>query len=319
MIHVDFRRQEFARLRRFVLLKLGSNKQLGVTRPSPGNASHHAARARHGGDAASASCGHCRPRARRRSEGSRPERARQRPWHWASSRAQRGRCEAEAWQGPSVGNARALSAWPRKGSRSKAEGRWRTGRATAWHAPLAHAGRRCPSWATATRRARSGRTERRTSRRSSSRAGWRSRTEARSRRGEGAAYAWRARGPGHRGGPRGPRSSARAVSPRARSQTPRSASACPAERHPRHLRAQTSGSPKAFGGEIVYHGKQGFTTTGEVDAASCTEASCGQEVLDGFVTCLEAKEHAAVTHAGLRGVRRAGRRSRRSRAEARGA
>ena len=53
--------------------------------------------------------------------------------------------------------------------------------------------------------------------------------------------------------------------------------------------------------------------------AEATPAATRQEILDGFVACLEAKEHAAVRHAGLRGDRRAGRRSRRCRAEARGA
>jgi len=53
--------------------------------------------------------------------------------------------------------------------------------------------------------------------------------------------------------------------------------------------------------------------------AEATPAAKRQEILDGFVACLEAKEHAAVRHAGLRGDRRAGRRSRRCRAETRGA
>ncbi len=48
--------------------------------------------------------------------------------------------------------------------------------------------------------------------------------------------------------------------------------------------------------------------------AEATPAATRQEILDGFVACLEAKEHAAVRHAGLRGDRRAGRRSRRCRA-----
>ena len=53
--------------------------------------------------------------------------------------------------------------------------------------------------------------------------------------------------------------------------------------------------------------------------AEATRAATRQEILNGFVACLEAKEHGAVRHAGPCGERRAGRRSRRCRAEAHGA
>ena len=38
-------------------------------------------------------------------------------------------------------------------------------------------------------------------------------------------------------------------------------------RRPRHLNAQASRGPKAFGGEVVYHCRHGFTKIGEADAA----------------------------------------------------
>ena len=66
--------------------------------------------------------------------------------------------------------------------------------------------------------------------------------------------------------------------------------------------------------------KAAIEVLGRIHRAKATPAATRQEILNGFVVCLdEAKEHAAVIHAGLRGDRRAGRRSRRSRAEARGA
>ncbi len=60
--------------------------------------------------------------------------------------------------------------------------------------------------------------------------------------------------------------------------------------------------------------KAAIEVLGKIHRAKATLAATRQEILDGFVVCLdEAKEHAAVIHAGLRGDRRAGRRRRRSR------
>ncbi len=65
--------------------------------------------------------------------------------------------------------------------------------------------------------------------------------------------------------------------------------------------------------------KAAIEVLGRIHRAKATPAATRQDILDGFAVCPEAKEHAAVIHAGLRGDRRAGRRSRRSRVRARGA
>ena len=144
------------------MLKLGSNKQLGVTRPSPGIASHHAAHARHGGEAASASCGRCRPRARRRGEGPRPVRAPQRPWRRSPGPSPAWAPKSWALAGPGAGDlgprwlgrrspgpllARAPTSWALADPGTKDLGPrrpWRRGALRMQHPPFHRVARRPP-------------------------------------------------------------------------------------------------------------------------------------------------------------------------------